>query len=227
MEDYYDVQIKIILLGLNHAGKSSLIERYINKTFSELVENTIGVEFVNKIETRKDKSVKLNIWDTCGQENFSSFTRIYYQNADVILLVVDCKSLNSLKRAQKFVEEIKNNVNGVYHVFLVVTKIDLMDQNQTGDVSFIKSEQFYKNCKFYAQIAKMKKRGKVEKVFWVSSKFDIGVDALFGFIVRSYAEGRFKVDQNRAKDSYGQQLEIKSLISRKKSKKGKGGKKCC
>ena len=67
----------------------------------------------------------MNIWDTCGQERFMAIAKMYYQDANVILLVVDCDNHDSLERANDYLEIIQEETTN-NKVFLVVNKIDLI-----------------------------------------------------------------------------------------------------
>ena len=75
----YHYLMKFIVIGDSGVGKSSLINQYINGTFQAKMEPTIGVEFATKTVTLQKRKVKLQIWDSAGQENYRSITRSYYR----------------------------------------------------------------------------------------------------------------------------------------------------
>ena len=93
--------IKIALLGNSGVGKTCIISRFYDNTFTKNTTSTISANFVEKVITRgKDKYV-LNIWDTAGQEKYQSLGRHFYKNAYIVLLVYDItnqKSLDSIKK---------------------------------------------------------------------------------------------------------------------------------
>ena len=74
---------KILLMGNSGVGKSSIIQRYMKKTFEESYKCTIGVDFLMKTLEIKGKTVKLQLWDTAGQEKYKSMVSSYYRGANV------------------------------------------------------------------------------------------------------------------------------------------------
>ena len=78
---------KILIVGDSGVGKSCIQSRFTNETFEDDHSPTIGVEFATKTITINNNKVKLQIWDTAGQEGFRSITRSFYRNADGVLLV--------------------------------------------------------------------------------------------------------------------------------------------
>ena len=93
---------KIILIGDSCCGKTSIVEQFINKNFIYNQSLTIGVEFsVGHIELPDNNLVKLQIWDTAGQESFRSITKSYYRNAIGAIITFDLtkkRSFNSMVR---------------------------------------------------------------------------------------------------------------------------------
>ncbi|EAN93608.1 ras-related protein rab-2a, putative, partial [Trypanosoma cruzi] len=80
---------KYIIIGDSGVGKSCLLLQFTDKRFEPLHDLTIGVEFGARVVTIQQKNVKLQIWDTAGQESFRSITRSYYRGACGALLVYD------------------------------------------------------------------------------------------------------------------------------------------
>lgn len=81
---------KAIVVGDPYVGKSCILDRYLNDQFTENYELTVGLEFGAKTITTNDKTkIKLQIWDTAGQENFKSITRNYYKSCVIAFLVYD------------------------------------------------------------------------------------------------------------------------------------------
>lgn len=85
----YHYLFKFIVIGDTGVGKSCLVLQFIENKTRTTHDVTIGVEFGAKTINVKDKNIKLQIWDTAGQENFRSITRSYYRNAIGALLVYD------------------------------------------------------------------------------------------------------------------------------------------
>mgnify|MGYP003330414221 CR=1 FL=1 len=84
----YDTQLRLLLLGDGGAGKSSLLTRFTDDTFVPTT-STVGVDFRTKLITLMWQRVRLQLWDTNGQERFRSITRSYYRGAAGALLVYD------------------------------------------------------------------------------------------------------------------------------------------
>ena len=90
-------EFKIVLLGDSSVGKSSIVNRYIKRKFSNKYITTIGASFYSKnIHLKNNKLIKIQIWDTGGSERFKSISNIYYRNADGALLIYDVINENSL-----------------------------------------------------------------------------------------------------------------------------------
>ena len=87
MSSPYDLQIKLLMIGDSGVGKTCLLLRYANDSFSNTFITTIGIDFKIKQLQLGDKKVKLQIWDTAGQERFRTITTSYFRGAQGILLV--------------------------------------------------------------------------------------------------------------------------------------------
>ena len=77
----FDYLLKFIIIGDSAVGKSNILLRYTNDSFSNEFQATIGVEFGAKNLTIDGKTYRVQIWDTAGQEQFRSITRAYYKNS--------------------------------------------------------------------------------------------------------------------------------------------------
>ena len=95
-----------MLVGDSGVGKSCLLLRFADDTFSESYISTIGVDFRFKTLSIDGKIVKLQIWDTAGQERFKTITSAYYRGADGVIMVFDKTSLESFQNVSMWHEEI-------------------------------------------------------------------------------------------------------------------------
>ena len=80
------VLFKVIILGDPGVGKTSLMDQFVNKKFSNNYKPTIGVDFLTKEVLVEDRVVNLQIWDTAGQERFRAFGNAFYRGADCCVL---------------------------------------------------------------------------------------------------------------------------------------------
>ena len=89
IERYYDIKMKIIVLGESKVGKRQLINRYTKNTYGGTYLTTVGIDFQDKLIQIEDKKVKLQIWDTAGQERFRNVEKIIFnQLKDFYLYII-------------------------------------------------------------------------------------------------------------------------------------------
>ena len=111
--DKYDTSIKqyefkIILLGEFNVGKTSIIKRYIENNFNQSNEKNTNSNIYNKIIRIDNKTlVKLNIWDTAGEEEFNPLIKQHFQDASGSLIVYDISKKKSFNKIEKWINEIK------------------------------------------------------------------------------------------------------------------------
>ncbi|XP_071959758.1 ras-related protein rab7-like [Antedon mediterranea] len=99
------VLLKVIILGDSGVGKTSLMNQYVNKKFSNQYKATIGADFLTKEVMVDDRLVTMQIWDTAGQERFQSLGVAFYRGADCCVLVFDVTSPNSFKSLDSWRDE--------------------------------------------------------------------------------------------------------------------------
>jgi small GTP-binding protein len=121
-------KLKMILVGNSQCGKSSLLQQFVHHRFEPSKDMTIGVDLSFKTVKLLDKHVKLQIWDTAGQEAFHSITRIYYRGANVVLLVYDVTNEHSFVHVRSWLDRIQSVWKDDYSpmVMLVGNKSDLV-----------------------------------------------------------------------------------------------------
>ena len=121
-----DVVYKILLLGDTSVGKTCFLLRYTDKIFEESHISTIGLDYRLKSMTLKSgKNIKLQIWDTSGQERFRAITKNYYKQAHGILLMYDITNDKTYSNIQKWITQIKEETSSNIVVFIIGNKIDL------------------------------------------------------------------------------------------------------
>ncbi|XP_050308928.1 ras-related protein Rab-7a [Anthonomus grandis grandis] len=99
------VLLKVIILGDSSVGKTSLMNQYVNRKFSNQYKATIGADFLTKEVTIDDKTVTMQIWDTAGQERFQSLGVAFYRGADCCVLVFDVTAPNTFKSLDSWRDE--------------------------------------------------------------------------------------------------------------------------
>merc|ERR1712146_676737 len=100
------VLLKVIILGDSGVGKTSLMNQYVNRKFSNQYKATIGADFLTKDITLDDnRQVTLQIWDTAGQERFQSLGVAFYRGADACVLVYDVTNVKSFQQLDSWREE--------------------------------------------------------------------------------------------------------------------------
>jgi len=99
------VLLKVIILGDSGVGKTSLMNQYVHKRFSNQYKATIGADFLTKEVMIDDKVVTLQIWDTAGQERFQSLGVAFYRGADSCVLVHDITDSKSFDNLESWMDE--------------------------------------------------------------------------------------------------------------------------
>ena len=123
---------KILLLGDSSVGKTCILTRYSDNTFQEDHMATIGLDFKVKNVNLDGKIVKVQIWDTAGQDRFKSVTKNYYKGAHGIILIYDVTNKKTFDNVKNWVDIIKEEVSEKVTVILVGNKIDNFDNRKVS-----------------------------------------------------------------------------------------------
>ena len=126
----YDHMFRYIIVGDMAVGKSCLLLQFTDHKFRHQHELTIGVEFGGKNIEVKNKTIKIQIWDTAGQEAFQAITRTYYKGAIGALLVYDITRKETFEHIRKWYDEVKLNGSKDICCILIGNKKDLEEQRQ-------------------------------------------------------------------------------------------------
>lgn len=126
--DIYDYLFRYIIIGDAGVGKSCLLLQYTDNQFRHQHECTIGVEFGAKFLTINNKKIKIQIWDTAGQENFQAITRSYYKGAVGALVVYDITRKETFEHVSNWIEDVKEFGSKDVVIILVGNKSDLQDK---------------------------------------------------------------------------------------------------
>lgn len=135
----YSYLFKYIIIGDTGVGKSCLLLQFTDKRFQPVHELTIGVEFGARMLTVDGKPIKVQIWDTAGQESFRSITRAYYRGAAGALLVYDVTRRETFEHLTKWLEEARQYASPTMTIMLVGNKADLSNHRE---VKFEEGQRF-------------------------------------------------------------------------------------
>lgn len=138
-DDVCDYLIKIIMFG-DAAGKSSIVNRFIDDTFSENIMYTVGVDFRIKTLKIDDKIVKVQIWDTSGQERFRNITVSYYRGANGIIYVYDVLRRESFDHLNNWIKEVELLSNDNKEELIIGNKTDRCDRCIMEDEAIVYSK---------------------------------------------------------------------------------------
>ncbi|KAF9359039.1 Ras- protein Rab-2A [Mortierella sp. AD094] len=158
----YDYIIKYIIIGDTGVGKSCLLLQFTDKRFQPAHDLTIGVEFGARFVSVAGKQIKLQIWDTAGQESFRSITRSYYRGAAGALLVYDITRRDTFKHLTTWLEDARQHANANTTIMLIGNKSDLESKRA---VSYEEGEAFAKANGLFFMETSAKTSANVEEAF--------------------------------------------------------------
>ena len=163
----YNYLLKYIIIGDSSVGKSNLLLRYAHDKFNEDYQATIGVEFGAKNVEINNKTFRIQIWDTAGQENFRSITRAYYKNSVCAIIVYDITNKESFNNIQNWIEDCKNQCPKTVFFVLVGNKNDLENERK---VSFEEGKKFADSNDILFFESSAKTGNNVEDIFYKSAE---------------------------------------------------------
>jgi Ras-related protein Rab-35 len=114
----YDHLFKFLIIGDSGVGKSSLLLRFADNTFSESYITTIGVDFKIRTMVVDGERLKLQIWDTAGQERFRTITSTYYRGTHGVLVVYDVTNALSFSNIKRWLQEIDQNCDAICRILV-------------------------------------------------------------------------------------------------------------
>ncbi|XP_023227490.1 ras-related protein Rab-35-like isoform X2 [Centruroides sculpturatus] len=201
MAKEYDHLFKLLIIGDSGVGKSSLLLRFADNTFSGNYITTIGVDFKIRTVQIDGERVKLQIWDTAGQERFRTITSTYYRGTHGVIVVYDVCNGESFANVKRWLHEIEQNCD-------VVNRILVGNKNDDPDRKVVLTEDAQR---FADQMG--------IQLFETSAKENINVEEMFNSITRMVLKA--KKDQKERR----QQSHDNAIRLQKGSQRGK--RKCC
>mmetsp|Transcript_14923 Transcript_14923/g.41932 ORF Transcript_14923/g.41932 Transcript_14923/m.41932 type:complete len:212 (-) Transcript_14923:295-930(-) len=123
---------KLVFLGDQSVGKTSIITRFMYDKFDNTYQATIGIDFLSKTMYLEDRTVRLQLWDTAGQERFRSLIPSYIRDSSVAVVVYDVSNRQSFLNTARWIEEVRAERGSDVIVVLVGNKTDLVDKRQVS-----------------------------------------------------------------------------------------------
>jgi len=161
--------MKCILIGASHVGKSSLFLRYLYNKYIPEYQQTIGVDFGEKIIKYDDEDYKIQIWDTAGQERFESITKAFYRNSHCVLYCFSLANRNSFLSIQKYINSFRMMTPENVSVLEILVGL-------CCDLPAVISEE---------EIKILKRDHDIDLYYNVSAKKDININTLFKTILEN------------------------------------------
>ena len=142
-EDYtnFDLSFKLIVIGDSGVGKSCLTNNAVKNTFEEAYNATVGFEFFTFNVKMCEKVIKLQIWDTCGQELYRSLITNFYRNSSLAIMVYAINDKATFENIEMWLRELRTHSNPDAKVFLIGNKVDLEKERE------VTTEQGENYCK--------------------------------------------------------------------------------
>lgn len=123
---------KLVFLGDQGVGKTSIITRFMYDSFDKNYQATIGIDFLSKTMYLEDRTVRLQLWDTAGQERFRSLIPSYIRDSSVAVVVFDITNRASFLNTSKWIEDVRNERGNDVIIILVGNKTDLSEKRQVS-----------------------------------------------------------------------------------------------
>ena len=125
-------KFKLVFLGEQCVGKTSLITRFMYDSFDSTYQATIGIDFLSKTMYLEDRTVRLQLWDTAGQERFRSLIPSYIRDSSVAVVVYDITNAKSFQQTTKWIDDVRTERGSDVIIMLVGNKTDLADKRQVS-----------------------------------------------------------------------------------------------
>eukprot|EP00918_Siedleckia_nematoides_P008216 GHVU01017802.1.p1 GENE.GHVU01017802.1~~GHVU01017802.1.p1 ORF type:complete len:226 (+),score=40.03 GHVU01017802.1:46-678(+) len=123
---------KLVFLGEQAVGKTSIITRFMYDTFDNNYQATIGIDFLSKTLYVDDRTIRLQLWDTAGQERFRSLIPSYIRDSSAAVVVYDVTNRSSFLNTTKWIEDVRAERGTDVVIVLVANKTDLADRRQVS-----------------------------------------------------------------------------------------------
>eukprot|EP00658_Telonema_sp_P-2_P017952 TRINITY_DN17016_c0_g1_i1.p1 TRINITY_DN17016_c0_g1~~TRINITY_DN17016_c0_g1_i1.p1 ORF type:complete len:225 (+),score=54.79 TRINITY_DN17016_c0_g1_i1:131-805(+) len=123
---------KLVFLGNQSVGKTSIITRFMYDTFDNNYLATIGIDFLSKTLHVNDRTIRLQLWDTAGQERFRSLIPSYIRDSSVAIIVYDITNRDSYTNLSKWYDDVRTERGNEVIIVIVGNKTDLKDKREVS-----------------------------------------------------------------------------------------------
>jgi small GTP-binding protein len=124
---------KVILLGSAGVGKTCFIQRVVNDTFEESYDTTIIGDLATISFSLEQEKIRLQLWDTCGLEQYRAGNKIYYRGTDIALIVYDVTKEKTFEACGRLIEDLKEYCSDAT-IYLIGNKCDLLDKEVSREM---------------------------------------------------------------------------------------------
>ena len=143
IDSHQEKQFKLLLIGEQAVGKSSLMNRYVDNVFEINIMGTAGLDLKKKIVEINNEKIKIYIFDTAGQERFRTIAKNQYKKADAIIIIYDVTDRKSFESVNDWIVSIKSDVDPVTERLLIGNKIDLVSERTVAQEEGVKIAEKY------------------------------------------------------------------------------------
>ncbi|KAH9816426.1 P-loop containing nucleoside triphosphate hydrolase protein [Melampsora americana] len=203
------LEAKVVILGMQGVGKTSIVHRYTTGSFSYSLASTIGASFCTKKLSVDGCKVRLQIWDTAGQERFRSMAPMYYRGANAAILVYDITNQSSFEDIQNWLHELSANMSPELVIQIVGSKADLATDKRSVEleVAYQQILEWTESFPFQNQTSNQT-HGRDVNHSWpdlaiteVSAKDDFGIEDMFLVVTRRLVMRKAEIEEIRLRKS--------------------------
>ena len=200
--------IKIVLIGESGVGKTSIISQFVDQTFQDDQQSTIGGTFSSKVvKCSNGKVIKLEIWDTAGQERYRSVTKMFYKDADAACLVYDITNTFSFEELQNYwVNQIKEFAQEKIILAIIANKSDLHIHEKVDEEQ---ARKFAEDINALFAVTSAKCNTGVNDLFFQIAKTYTGADTVYPIESKDNIEEYSKIRKESVRITKDSQTKTK------------------
>ena len=210
----FDLSFKIIIIGDSGVGKSCLSIKASRNYFEDFYSPTVGFEFLTFNVKVEDQNIKLQIWDTCGQEVYRSLISSFYRSASLAIIVYSIDNEESFINIDKWLNDVKSQSNPDVKIFVIGNKVDLEDKRE---VTYEEGENFARDNSMLFYETSAKNGNNIENMFYDSAEI----------IANKINEGYYDLDRENCGIKIGFYPSKTIVLDDIKLNKDENKKLCC